>query len=88
MPSLHVTWAFVLAWHAARTGILAGLFGFVFLVLTILATLALGEHYLIDLVLAAPLATAILAAIGGQKQLALTGFLLTAAMLTMIRLVA
>ncbi|MGA2072996.1 MAG: phosphatase PAP2 family protein [Terriglobia bacterium] len=62
MPSLHMFWAVLLWWNARRSGIWlrAGYLGY--LILTILATLGSGEHYLIDLVVALPFALAIQAA--------------------------
>jgi hypothetical protein len=56
MPSLHMAWA-VLLWinvraYSVRLNIAYGLF----CLLTVFATLGLGEHYLIDLVVAFPLA--------------------------------
>jgi hypothetical protein len=78
MPSLHVTWAMLVAWHAARSGWVAGIFGGVFLVLTMLAALAMGEHYLIDLVMAVPFALALGAAVAGHRRLASVCFIVVA----------
>jgi hypothetical protein len=78
MPSLHVTWAMLVAWHAARFGWLAGSLGALFLSLTVLAALATGEHYLIDLPLALPFAVAVGAALAGRHRLAAACFLLVA----------
>ncbi len=54
MPSLHMAGALAVWWNSRRWprwgGILAGLF----LCATIFSTLALGEHYLVDLVVAVP----------------------------------
>jgi len=62
MPSLHLACALLVWWNSRtwrRWGrALAGLF----LVLTALATLGLGEHYLIDLVVAVPFTVAMTAA--------------------------
>ena len=56
MPSLHVAWVLMLSWWTYRqrrwVRVAAGLFLF----LTLLATLGLGEHYLIDLIVAVPVA--------------------------------
>jgi hypothetical protein len=54
IPSLHTAWALLIFWrtrycHLAIRGAAAA-----FLFLTLLATLGLGEHYLIDLVVAVP----------------------------------
>ena len=56
MPSLHVAWALILCWHARPLGPRARLVGAIWLVLTILATLAMGQHYFVDLVVAVPFA--------------------------------
>ena len=54
VPSLHVTWAaLALLACRGRSALACGLMA-VFLAFTILATLGLGEHYLIDLIVAAP----------------------------------
>ena len=62
MPSLHLASALAVWWNSrlwARWGrMLAGLF----LCATIFATLALGEHYLVDLVVAVPFTMALQAA--------------------------
>jgi hypothetical protein len=58
MPSLHAAWVLMLSWWTYRqrrwVRVAAGLFLF----LTLLATLGLGEHYLIDLIVAVPVALA------------------------------
>ena len=86
MPSLHVTWALLVAWHAARVGVVAGVVGSAFLILTMVATLARGEHYLIDLVLAVPLAVGVAAALASRPRMATAAFLITAAGLAAIAL--
>ncbi|HVW29672.1 MAG TPA: phosphatase PAP2 family protein [Polyangiaceae bacterium] len=60
MPSLHTAWALsvFLACRGRRSIVLAS-FGFVWLVCTLLATLGLGEHWLVDLVVAFPFAFAV-----------------------------
>ncbi len=56
MPSLHIAWALLVycLWRGSRWHWLA----LVYLILTALATLAGGEHYLVDLVAAFPFALA------------------------------
>jgi hypothetical protein len=56
MPSLHVGWALLVycVWRASRWHWVA----LAYLILTALATLAGGEHYLVDLVAACPYALA------------------------------
>jgi len=56
-PSGHVAWALVMFWFARRyCGKAAQTGAAAFLLSTCLATLALGEHYFIDLILALPFA--------------------------------
>jgi predicted membrane-bound spermidine synthase len=54
IPSLHTSWALMLFWHARPQNVIVRTFGAVFLVLTLMATVGLGWHYLIDLVVAFP----------------------------------
>jgi hypothetical protein len=61
MPSLHFAWALALCFHARNAGFRARLGYGAFLWLTALAILGLGEHYLIDLVVALPLVLVALA---------------------------
>ena len=60
MPSLHFGGALLIYWLSAPWKWLSRLTG-AFAALTALATLGLGEHYLVDLVVAAPYALAIVA---------------------------
>jgi hypothetical protein len=93
MPSLHLSGALGVWWNSrlwARWGrVLAGLF----LCGTIFATLALGEHYLIDLVVAVPFMMALQAAwtIGvpfaesRRRRALIVGSLLTASWIVLLR---
>ena len=54
-PSLHIGWILLCFWNARGLGISARVISTIYLVLTALATLGTGEHYLIDLVVAVPL---------------------------------
>ncbi|HEY6476909.1 MAG TPA: phosphatase PAP2 family protein [Polyangia bacterium] len=56
MPSLHVGWALLLYWRGRKLGGVARLATGLWLPLTALATLANGQHYFIDLVVAVPFA--------------------------------
>lgn len=58
MPSLHMTWALILLWISRdlRRG---RWMAAVFAMLTMIATLSTGEHYMVDLVAAFPFALAI-----------------------------
>ncbi len=59
MPSLHFAGALFVAWGTWSLGTWQRFFGVVFLALMFIATLGLGEHYLIDLIVAIPYAVAI-----------------------------
>jgi hypothetical protein len=59
MPSLHVAWALLIYWHARALGRPARAVGGIWLASTIFATLAMGQHYLVDLVVAVPFAALI-----------------------------
>jgi len=59
MPSGHFAGALLFAWYL-RHWLAGRLVGIAFLVMTFLATLGLGEHYLIDLIAAVPYAALIL----------------------------
>ncbi len=66
MPSLHVAWALLVywLWRPTRWGWVALLY----LLLTMVATLAGGEHYLVDLVAAFPFALAIWILCGNDRR--------------------
>jgi hypothetical protein len=87
MPSLHVGWALLIYWHARALGRPARVAGALWLVSTIFATLAMGQHYFVDLVVAVPFAALIDALAGGgaparktsaRRQLIATGGVLLA----------
>jgi hypothetical protein len=62
MPSLHLACALLSWWHVRPYGLLARLTTALLGVFTVLATLGLGEHYLVDLVVAIPFTLAVQAA--------------------------
>lgn len=49
MPSLHTAWGVLLAVHGYRLGRAWAAFGALFLLLTLMATLGIGAHYIVDL---------------------------------------
>lgn len=59
MPSLHTAWALAVLLRTRGLGLLARLGGLAFLLSTVVATLGLGFHYAIDLVVAVPFAVAV-----------------------------
>lgn len=54
MPSLHLSWALMVLLNARGLNRIARAGAAAFLVVTVVATLGLGEHYLVDLVVAVP----------------------------------
>jgi len=62
LPSLHLALAILVCWHSREFGRAGRLLASGFLLTTIFATLALGEHYLVDLVVAVPFTLAMQAA--------------------------
>jgi hypothetical protein len=91
MPSLHVGWALLLWWNsrkfpaALRAGVL------LFLLLTIVATLGTGQHYLVDLVVSVPFALTVQALAScrlpnsRRVTAVVTGFVFVAGWLLLIR---
>ncbi len=55
-PSLHMGWVILLAWNSRRFGLPARGFMLLYLILTLVATLGTGQHYLVDLVVSLPFA--------------------------------
>ena len=62
MPSLHFACALLVWWNSRSWRFWARALAALFLVLTVLATMGLGEHYFIDLVVALPFTVAMTAA--------------------------
>jgi hypothetical protein len=85
MPSLHFTWAWLL-WRAARPVSWLHYLTLAWVVAIAIATLAFGEHYVIDLVVAVPFAVTIEAMVAqaGWRRI-LTGLLTTVAWLLLLR---
>ncbi|MGZ4814100.1 MAG: phosphatase PAP2 family protein [Terriglobales bacterium] len=54
MPSLHMSWALAVWWNLRNFRKPVAWGGFVFALLTVIATLGTGEHYLVDLVVSFP----------------------------------
>ncbi len=82
MPSLHMAWAVALCLSVADRARQWRLAFAAFVLLTAFATLALGEHYLVDLVVAVPFALAVHAACDGASLRAPRRALLGGAALT------
>lgn len=70
VPSLHTAWALLLFWHAQSRGPKLAAFGAAWLAITLLATLGLGEHYVVDLFIGVAFAVAVDAAVSSAVPLA------------------
>src|SRR6266436_7424451 len=67
IPSLHVAWAILLWWNSRRLSLPIRIFTGAYLVLTILSTLATGEHYLVDIIAAIPFALCVQAIVSPEN---------------------
>ena len=61
MPSLHLAWTLLAWWYSKGLSWIERLIAFVFLALTVVATLGTGEHWFVDLIVAFPYALMIYA---------------------------
>jgi hypothetical protein len=68
MPSIHVAAALLIFWNSLSLRKTARIIAGLFLVATAFSTLALGEHYLVDLVVAVPFALIFHAAFSGASR--------------------
>jgi len=85
IPSLHSAWALLIWWCTLYCKPWTRWLATAFLAFTLLATLGLGEHYLIDLLVALPFAVASMAACMGQRRKALAAGALVLAWLVYLR---
>ena len=83
IPSLHMTWPLLLFFSCRRR--IQKIGASVLVLLTILATLGIGQHYLVDLVVAVPFALAIHAAFERDWSIAGIGIGLTMVWLLTLR---
>jgi hypothetical protein len=85
-PSGHVTWAVLMFWFARQyCGRVVQIATGVFAVLTAVATLGIGEHYVIDLVLALPFAAGLWALVHRQWRFGLISMVVVTAWLVALR---
>jgi PAP2 superfamily len=54
IPSLHAAWVFLALWYARKLSLVERIVAIMFAIFTLFATLGLGEHYFVDLVVALP----------------------------------
>jgi hypothetical protein len=59
MPSLHFAWALIALWHSRLLDVATYVATLILVVLTFVATLGTGEHFLVDLIVAVPFAVTI-----------------------------
>jgi hypothetical protein len=85
IPSLHSAWALLLWWAVRYCHRWMRCVATAFLILTLLATLGLGEHYLIDLAVAVPFTATVLAICARQVSRALASGGLTLGWLLYLR---
>jgi len=94
MPSMHMTWALLVWWSAWELTPLARVIASGFAMLTFLATLGFGEHYLVDLIVAVPFVLLIeaICALPRERRIALragaVGLGLTLSWLLLLRTAA
>lgn len=65
IPSLHAAWIFLVFWYSYRLSVVERIAAGLFVFFTLCGTLGTGEHYFIDLVVAAPFALLILSVTQG-----------------------
>lgn len=58
-PSLHTSWAILFWWHSRPFRLWVRILAAVFLILTLLATVGMGLHYVVDLIVAYPFTLAV-----------------------------
>jgi predicted membrane-bound spermidine synthase len=94
MPSLHLSWALLQWWHSRSLARWIQCGAFLWLIITVLATLGLGLHYLIDLIVAVPFSVAVRGIASllahkydtASKRAVLWGGLMTIAWLAILRI--
>jgi hypothetical protein len=59
IPSMHTSWAFLILLATRNMSLIARIGALTFMIATLISTLGLGEHYLIDLVVAIPFTVAV-----------------------------
>jgi hypothetical protein len=59
MPSLHLAWALLCLFYVHRLGIGMRILACTFALLTAIATVASGQHYVVDLIAAVPFSFAV-----------------------------
>jgi hypothetical protein len=68
IPSLHAAWVILLWWNSRRLSLLMRVFTGAYLVLTVISTLATGEHYLVDIVAGVPYALCMQAIVSPERR--------------------
>lgn len=68
IPSLHIAWAILLWWNSRRLSLAMRVFTGAYFVLTIISTLATGEHYLVDVIAGIPFALCVQAIVSPENR--------------------
>jgi hypothetical protein len=68
IPSLHMAWVILLFWSSEVLNRAVRYFLAIYLVLTVIATMGMGEHYFVDLVAALPFALAVLLVVSPRQK--------------------
>ena len=68
IPSLHVAWAILLWWNSRRFSAPMRVFTGAYFVLTIVSTLATGEHYIVDIIAGIPFALCVQAIVSPENH--------------------
>ncbi|MCU1241593.1 MAG: hypothetical protein JWO71_2319 [Candidatus Acidoferrum typicum] len=68
IPSLHVAWGILLWWNSRRLSVPMRVFTGAYFVLTIVSTLATGEHYIVDIVAGIPFALCVQAIVSPENR--------------------
>jgi hypothetical protein len=85
VPSLHFTWTLLLLWMARNARAWVRRIALAFVVLTFVATMALGQHYFVDLIVALPFTIAVIASSERSFRIATIAGAMLAAWLIALR---
>jgi PAP2 superfamily len=68
IPSLHIAWTILLWWNSRRLALPIRIFTATYFLLTMLSTLATGEHYLVDIIAGIPFALCVQALVSPENR--------------------
>ena len=85
VPSLHFSWTLLLCWMAKDAQAYVRWVAVAFLILTFIATMALGQHYFVDLVVALPFTMIFIGLLERNYRVAIVSATILCAWLVMLR---